>query len=71
MGALHEGHLSLVRVQAGKSRDGGERFCQSHPVWPKEILAGTRVLSHDKRLSECGADYLFYPSVQEMYPKDY
>lgn len=72
MGALHEGHLSLVRASRRENRvTVVSVFVNPTQFGPKEDFSRyPRVLSHDKRLlSECGADYLFYPSVQEMYPE--
>ena len=71
MGALHEGHLSLVR--ACKSR------CQATAVsifvnplqfGPTEDLAKyPRPLERDAAmLKELGIDLLFLPTVEEMYP---
>ncbi|MDR3749821.1 MAG: pantoate--beta-alanine ligase [Acidobacteriota bacterium] len=72
MGALHEGHLSLVR--AAKSRCdvvAASIFVNPLQFGPTEDLAKyPRTLEHDtKLLDELGVDLLFAPSADEMYPK--
>jgi len=71
MGALHEGHLSLVRL-ARKHADvvvtsifvnplqfaPGEDFERYPRPLPKDIMAA----------AEAGAEYVFAPSVGEMFP---
>jgi pantoate--beta-alanine ligase len=71
MGALHEGHLSLVR--AAKARTAVvvvSLFVNPLQFGPKEDLAQyPRDLERDRELLESeGADYLFAPRVEEMYP---
>jgi pantoate--beta-alanine ligase len=71
MGALHEGHLSLVR--ASKSRchvTAVSIFVNPLQFGPTEDLAKyPRTLEKDVALLEAlGADLLFLPSVDEMYP---
>jgi pantoate--beta-alanine ligase len=72
MGALHEGHLSLVR-----------RACQENEVVvvsifvnptqfnnPADLRNYPRTLNADAELlASEGVTYLFVPSVQEMYPE--
>ncbi len=71
MGALHEGHLSLVR--AAKSQCdvvGASIFVNPLQFGPKEDLAKyPRNFDRDcELLKEEGVDFLFAPSVEEMYP---
>jgi pantoate--beta-alanine ligase len=74
MGALHEGHLSLVRAAAQ----------QCHPVVvsifvnPKQFSPSEdlqkypRTLEADRaRLEALAVDYVFAPSAAEMYPADF
>ena len=71
MGYLHEGHLSLIRL----AREGAQRVAVSifvNPLQfgPSEDLARyPRDLERDLKLArEAGADLVFTPSVEEMYP---
>jgi pantoate--beta-alanine ligase len=71
MGALHDGHLSLVR--ASKARCDvtvATIFVNPLQFGPTEDLDKyPRSLERDKRLlQELGVDALFAPSVAEMYP---
>src|SRR5215467_10437710 len=71
MGALHEGHLSLVR--AAKAQTDivvVTLFVNPLQFGPKEDLAKyPRNLERDRELLGAeGTDYLFAPSVEEMYP---
>jgi pantoate--beta-alanine ligase len=71
MGALHEGHLSLVR--ASKSRcdvTAVSIFVNPLQFGPSEDLARyPRTLERDARLlDELGTDLVFLPGVDEMYP---
>ena len=71
MGALHEGHMSLVR--ASKSRcdvTAVSIFVNPLQFGPTEDLTKyPRPIERDVALLEgVGADLLFLPSVEEMYP---
>lgn len=72
MGALHEGHASLVRRSVA---DNGvtvvsvfvnpTQFNDKNDLknYPRDLDADCRLLE------DCGADYVFAPSVEEMYPQ--
>jgi pantoate--beta-alanine ligase len=71
MGALHDGHLSLIRKAKGEC----DIVVVSIFVNPIQFLPGEdfekypRDLAHDSRMcQEAGAEALFTPAVQEMYP---
>ena len=71
MGALHEGHASLVR----RSVTENDVTVVSVFVNPtqfndkNDLKNYPRTLDADCRLlAECGADYVLAPSVEEMYP---
>jgi pantoate--beta-alanine ligase len=71
MGALHEGHLSLLRA----ARAENETVVMSLFVNPAQFddesdLTGyPRDDQHDLALAEAaGVDFVFAPSVEEMYP---
>jgi pantoate--beta-alanine ligase len=72
MGALHEGHLSLVRASVKKA----DRTVVSVFVNPlqfganEDLSAYPRTFEQDLALLKAaGADAVFYPSVEEMYPR--
>ncbi len=71
MGALHEGHLSLVRA-AKSSCDivAASIFVNPTQFGPNEDLAKyPRTFERDRELLEReGVDFLFAPSTEEMYP---
>jgi pantoate--beta-alanine ligase len=73
MGALHEGHLSLVR--AARTRCAGVAvsiFVNPTQFGPNEDFAKyPRSLEKDRAMLDAvGVDALFTPSVEEMYPAD-
>lgn len=74
MGYLHEGHLSLVRF----SKMQNDITIMSIFVNPIQFGPNEdydrypRDFERDKNLAEKeGVDYIFYPSVEEMYPEDF
>src|SRR3972149_11279815 len=72
MGALHEGHLSLVRD--GRTR--GDRVVVSLFVNPAQFAPQEDFASYPRDfergrelLNETGIDVLFHPPVEEIYPE--
>lgn len=73
MGALHSGHMSLV----GKAADNCDLVVVSVFVNPIQFNSSSdldrypRTFDADRdMLSAAGADIMFFPSVQEVYPED-
>ena len=74
MGALHEGHLSLVRAaRAQCSPVVVSIFVNPKQFGPSEDLQKyPRTFAADSAaLDALGADYLFAPPVEEMYPSGF
>ena len=72
MGALHEGHFSLVRAAMSRCQvTAVSIFVNPLQFGPTEDLAKyPRTLERDaEMLSELGVDLLFVPGVAEMYPE--
>jgi len=74
MGALHEGHLSLVRLACGHA----DRVAVSIFVNPTQFAPGEdystypRDLDRDTALlAEVGCNVVFIPSASEIYPPDF
>ena len=73
MGALHEGHLSLVRAARAQYPPRGRSLviCKSSSIRPRggSGKISARPGGRDRALFEKeGVDFLFTPSVEEMYP---
>ena len=73
MGYLHEGHATLLR----KAREENEIVVLSVFVNPlqfgpnEDLDRYPRDIDRDENVAkENGVDYLFYPSVEEMYPAE-
>jgi pantoate--beta-alanine ligase len=74
MGYLHEGHLSLIRI----AREYADVVVVSIFVNPaqfgpnEDLAAYPRDFARDEKLCrEAGADFLFYPTSQNMYLDDH
>lgn len=74
MGALHSGHLSLIR-RARKENDivVVSIFVNPTQFGPNEDYEQyPRPFKEDvKKCSECNVDFIFYPAVKDMYPEDF
>ncbi len=72
MGALHEGHLTLVRT-ARKQNEVVVSSIFVNPIQfnnPEDLAKYPRTIDRDiKLLDEAGCDLVFIPSVEEMYPE--
>lgn len=73
MGALHEGHASLVKRSVAENGVTVVSVFLNPTQFndKKDLERYPRTLDADcKLLEECGADYVFAPSVSEMYPSE-
>ena len=72
MGALHDGHLSLVRA-AKENNDIIVVSIFVNPIQfnnPEDLKRYPRTIERDSAMLEKeSCDAIFYPSVEEMYPK--
>ena len=74
MGALHEGHMSLVRAAMAECQPViASIFVNPTQFDPSEDLQKyPRTLDADRvRLEEAGVSYLFAPEAAEMYPQGF
>lgn len=74
MGFLHEGHLTLVRTAKSENkRVAVSIFVNPTQFGPQEDFARyPRALERDLNLlREAGADWVFVPSVEHMYPEGF
>ena len=74
MGALHDGHLSLVKIaRAQNNVTIVSIFVNPAQFGPKEdYLRYPRPLAKDSVLCRgAGVDYIFAPEVKQMYPEGY
>ena len=74
MGALHEGHASLIRRSVGENDvTVVSIFVNPMQFGPREDLRKyPRTLARDVRLARAaGADVVFAPSVREVYPEGF
>ncbi|MFQ5565421.1 MAG: pantoate--beta-alanine ligase [Paracoccaceae bacterium] len=74
MGALHEGHLSLVRL----GRAHAERVVATIFVNPTQFGAGEDLAAYPRDeardaalLEHAGCDLIFAPGIEEMYPSGF
>lgn len=74
MGALHEGHLSLVRL----ARKKADRVVVSIFVNPAQFAPGEDLATYPRdeegdtaKLAALGVDVIFAPGASEMYPPDF
>jgi pantoate--beta-alanine ligase len=72
MGALHEGHIGLIR-RAGSENDFACCSIFVNPIQfnnPEDLVKYPRTLENDLRmLEEAGCHLVFVPTAEEMYPE--
>ncbi|OGU57042.1 MAG: pantoate--beta-alanine ligase [Ignavibacteria bacterium RBG_13_36_8] len=74
MGALHEGHMSLIH----KSKSENEITVVSIFINPTQFNNPEDLVNYPKtfnadlqKLTDAGVDYLFYPDYTELYPDNF
>ncbi len=74
MGALHEGHLALLR----EGKRSGNKLVLSIYVNPKQFAPTEDLAKYPRdtegdlaKASDCKVDAVFFPSDEVMYPKEY
>lgn len=74
MGAIHEGHLSLIECSR-REQDLTAVSIFVNPAQfndPGDLETYPRRLEEDiEKLTQAGVDYLFVPKYEELYPDDY
>ena len=71
MGALHNGHLSLIAIAKANAEVVVCSIFVNPTQFtdPKDLEKYPRPLAHDiKMLTDAGCDFVFMPTVTEMYP---
>ena len=74
MGALHEGHLSLIKKSKQKCNVTiVSIFINQLQFSPQEDFSSyPRTINHDlKKLKDCNVDIVFMPNAQDMYQNDF
>ena len=73
MGFLHEGHVSLLK-KARKENDIVVLTIFVNPLQfglNEDFDSYPRDIEHDEKVAQSAlVDYLFYPSIEEMYPDE-
>lgn len=74
MGALHEGHLELVKRSKRENAKTAVSIFVNPTQFndPKDFEKYPKTFEADQaKLREAGADYLLYPKPEQMYPDSY
>lgn len=74
MGALHEGHIELVRRSKGENAKTAVSIFVNPTQFndPKDFEKYPKTFEADQaKLIAAGVDYLIYPSPEQMYPEGY